>query len=82
MDCNQGIETLKRSQPEIQMELKHPIVQLENTMENLIHRIHQAEESILSIKDKKVYLSKYARNMKNFKMHRKRIHRTFWYHKK
>lgn len=53
MDCNQGIETLKWSQPEIQIKLKHSIVQLENSMENLIHRINQAEESILSFKDEK-----------------------------
>lgn len=53
MDCNQGIETLKRRQPEMQIKLKHSIVQFENSMENLIYRINQAEESILSIKNEK-----------------------------
>lgn len=37
----------------MQIKSKHSIVQFENSMENLIYRINQAEESILSIKNEK-----------------------------
>lgn len=39
------------------MELKYPIVQLEKSVVNLTHKMSQAEDRILSVKHKKVYLS-------------------------
>lgn len=52
MEFNQDIETLKRTQDEMNMELKNPIVQLQKSKESFTSRINQVEDRISCLEDK------------------------------
>ena len=51
-EFHQKIETLKRIQAEMKMELKNPVIILGKSKERLTNRTHQAEDRIVGLGDK------------------------------
>lgn len=65
MEFYKEIETLKSTQAEMKLELKHPTIQLENSKENITCRMDQVENRIPGLKDKAEYLEQ--KNKKKYK---------------